>query len=101
MDAIAIVRTTLTGDTDTELAFSKAIHNISFALITASVTNSVYIKPRTALTGANAAAWVTDTAAYVLTANVKTADFYFEAGVTSIHIGSASAEEVQWHISAR
>jgi hypothetical protein len=98
INGVTNVRTTLVGDADTELTFSPAIQNISIAVITASVTNPVFVKLRAALTGANAAAWVSDTAAYKLTSAVRAMDIHTDSPVSSIHIGSATAEEVQWAI---
>lgn len=98
-DGNANVRLTLVADTDTEITFaSPGIQHISFAIITASVTNPVFVKPRSALTGVDAAAWQNDLSAFKLTSAVRTVDFYYQAPVTSIHVGSASAEELQWSI---
>ena len=54
--------------------------------------NNVFIKPRDALTGANAAAWENDTTAWKLTSNVRTVDLVFAGFVNSIRLGSAGAE---------
>jgi len=92
-------RTTLVADTEDEIQFANGIQKISIVATSTSMADTVYIKPIANLTGADAAAWANDTGALVLNPIVRSVELYFPGPVTSIFVGSAGAEEIQWYES--